>query len=105
MKCLALILSVLFIALAAKPCADGEATHSRSQTAYSQTHDSHEHEVDLCSPFCSCACCGAYIFNYIPNQAFEVDATVFALPKPTSLYKTRLVSDYFGSIWQPPQLS
>jgi len=101
---IALILSFLFIALAAKPCVDGPVL-SQSRSEITAGHDTHEHSADLCSPFCSCACCGVHILNYLPQQNFEVSAFADFAQKPVSLYRTPLVSGYFGSIWQPPQLS
>ena len=93
--------------LSCLPCADMEvhsATHSSAEHA--STHDNHSHdkENDLCSPFCICNCCGTQVLNYQP--AFTCDfPTILKVIKTTEpFYKSVFSSDFYGSVWQPPQL-
>jgi len=104
-KYLAIILSLVFTLLSAKPCVDGNFQNSTQQTEIAASHGDHSHTADQCSPFCSCACCGIQIIHHVPQEFIEVNGAAITPAEPISHYKTRFVSDYFGSIWQPPQLS
>jgi hypothetical protein len=104
MKYLAVLLSLLIAVLSAKPCADGEAVRG-SRAIITQHHDGHAHDSDLCSPFCACACCGAQAAHYTRQPLFRMVAVTVPTERPASVYEDRFVSGYFGSIWQPPQIS
>lgn len=104
MKCLAVILSLYFAVLAVQPCADDQPEVARSYMEMAAA-DGHEHASDLCSPFCSCACCGVHVlgqeFTFSLAVGTPVRENFDTLP---SAYQSRLHSAYFGSIWQPPQI-
>ena len=89
------------------PCADMEVNSlAHNKTEFSSNHDNHSHdkEKDLCSPFCICNCCGSQITSFsefviidfpIPSKGIKT-----LLPTYTSVF----ASNFFGSIWQPPQI-
>ena len=101
------ILSILFLILSCIPCADMKVNnyeHTQSEFASNQETHSHNKEKDLCSPFCICSCCGSQIVSY-----FELNNIDFPIPSEdikTQLpsYKSVFTSNFFGSIWQPPQI-
>ena len=98
----------MFLILSCLPCADKEVnSYAHSATEFTSNHDNHSHDkqIDLCSPFCTCNCCSAQVLTYFPVTAinFSVVATVIKAPLPT--YKSIFASNFYGSIWQPPQIA
>jgi hypothetical protein len=90
------------------PCADMEVNSpAHSSVEFASNHDEHSHdkENDLCSPFCSCACCGSQMVSYF--QATVINIAILSKSIKTQLptYKSILSSNFFGSIWQPPQIA
>lgn len=62
MRITAAILALLIALLSCLPCADLDAAPRRPITTEASLHDAkspgHNHDgLDLCSPFCHCACC------------------------------------------------
>ena len=89
------------------PCADMEVNSSvHSAIEFASNHDNHSHDKqnDLCSPFCACNCCGVQILSHFPiiNFDFPLVSTVIETKQP--FYKSILSSNFYGSIWQPPQI-
>ncbi|WP_141384455.1 DUF6660 family protein [Flavobacterium flevense] len=107
MKWFNIILSIYLIALASMPCADMEVNSAvHSLNVHQAEHDNHSHDKskDLCSPFCICNCCGAQVLSYFPaiSYDFPVISTVIKSKEP--YYKSVFYSNFYGSIWQPPQI-
>ena len=108
MKLLNYILSIYLVALSCLPCADIEvssAAHKATEIAANHENHSHDKENDLCSPFCICNCCGQQILNFSQEIApqFRKIATEITTQIPD--YKSILTSNFYGSIWQPPQIA
>lgn len=86
------------------PCADKEQNSSFEKVTVSKLSTT-QHIKDACSPLCICNCCGCRGFaNNI------IDANIFfsvtpIIDKKTPEYKSILTSNFFGSIWQPPQIN
>ncbi|MDR7212602.1 hypothetical protein J2W48_004567 [Flavobacterium piscis] len=88
------------------PCADMEAsgpTHKTSQFSSEENH-SHDKQTDLCSPFCACNCCGVQVLSYHHNVVFEFPVRFFSISLAVPNYKSVFASNFYGSIWQPPQI-
>lgn len=89
------------------PCADNEvysAAHiAIEKLAVSDSH-SHDKDKDLCPPFCACNCCGAQILGYSPFVVLEFPLTATIISSKSTYYKSIFSSNFFGSIWQPPQI-
>lgn len=102
MRLFCFIFALYVAALAVMPCGDNEdCTQSKLQIELADDHSEHEHESEMCTPFCICSCCGtslqvANIFN------FEIVTAVTSKPLPTSY--TDSIQEISLSIWQPPQL-
>jgi hypothetical protein len=83
------------------PCADlGEELKVNAEASTHADHDS-DHK-DLCSPFCSCACCGATLAFF----SLEVQMP-FLLAEPSELkypqYESQILQTS-NSFWQPPKI-
>lgn len=104
MKLLASILSFYILLLTAIPCIDQPEDYTLQKTEIAQnTTDSHQHEGDQCSPFCTCDCCVSPIIQL--DFIVRLDSFSFLMGTFSPDYATAFVSCYSGSIWQPPQLS
>ena len=108
MKFYAAILSLLLLVLSGLPCADmgdnNGAQEISSSISENHTHGPKEKHVDMCSPFCSCNCCGLQILDLAPSTSFDVVAVKVGISTPETTYKSNLASVFSGSIWQPPQI-
>lgn len=106
MKWIAILLSVYLMALSNMPCADMEVNSAMHKTAQFSSEDNHSHDKDndLCSPFCACNCCGAQILSYQTPIAFEFPQVYHLILSPLPSYNSIIASNFYGSIWQPPQL-
>ena len=107
MKWIAIVLSLYLTVLSNMPCADvevGSAMHKTAQFS-SEANHSHDKDNDLCSPFCACNCCGAQIltFQYSVSYDFPAAHTIISTSLPN--YISVFTSNFYGSIWQPPQIA
>jgi hypothetical protein len=93
--------------LTAYPCADkhNDSLVKSSNTQTSSRHNhSHETDNDLCSPFCVCNCCGQQTLTFLEIQSFQFLVHFQEIKSSISFYKSTSFSNFYGSIWQPPQL-
>jgi hypothetical protein len=103
-KWISTILSIMFLLLSCLPCADMEG-NDFSQTLVEKSTSEHNQENDTCSPFCICNCCSSQVFAFdttICNLDFVVIKKIAENKIPE--YKSILTSNFYGSIWQPPQI-
>jgi len=107
MKFISCIFSIYLIVLSCLPCADME-THSSIQSSkeISSNDENHSHDKngDTCSPFCICNCCGSQVFAYSADYFYNFVSVKTLIDKKIPEYKSVLTSNFFGSIWQPPQI-
>lgn len=102
-----LLMSIHLLFLSVWPCADGcLKVRADKQATATLASDNHQHDgdnadVDLCSPFCGCACCGTALE---PGQEFQFAFTAFSFSSPR--YESFVPTLPTASIayWQPPQL-
>ena len=98
-------LSVYLFVLMVLPCTDAHArvnNDQATQITQADDNDHHHTDIEICTPFCVCGSCVAAV---VLQQLAEF---TFFIPKP----KNRLISnfyqslnhEFYGSIWQPPQL-
>lgn len=105
MKWITAILSLYLVFLSSLPCSDIEETSPiHERTEFASDNHSHEKQNDLCSPFCICNCCGTHVLSYQSANIFEfkVPSAVISILLPS--YKSVFISNFYGSIWQPPQI-
>ena len=101
MKFLAIILSVIVLALAVMPCCTFDNCGDNAQTEQANNKNSNDCETP-CSPFVSCTCCPGVC---IAPSIELVVAPVIELVKSFALYNQSFVSFYCANIWQPPKTS
>jgi hypothetical protein len=63
-------------------------------------HDT-ESEIDHCSPFCTCSCCGTPVLSQLSLLQFTC---VKFSPHTYSEYFPSFTTSFSAAIWQPPQL-
>ncbi|TDP03328.1 DUF6660 family protein [Flavobacterium sp. 245] len=107
MKWIAALLSIYLMALSNMPCADMEVNSAMHKTAQFSSEENHSHDKDndLCSPFCVCNCCGAQVLSYQPSITFEFSKSCSKIAVALPTYNSVFISDFYGSIWQPPQIA
>ncbi|TPD66129.1 hypothetical protein FJA49_17230 [Flavobacterium microcysteis] len=65
-----------------------------------------QHDKDVCSPFCVCNCYGCQGFTYNTTTYYYIFFSVkLIIDKKVPEYKSMLTSNFYGSIWQPPQIT
>ncbi|MDN3677677.1 hypothetical protein QWY90_10145 [Flavobacterium paronense] len=104
MKILTLILSFYLIGLSCMPCADGEAFSTSKKVAISNQSTPH-HDNDVCSPMCVCSCCGCQGFSLNNTFSYSLISIKTIIDNKVPEYKSVFASNFFGSIWQPPQIA
>jgi hypothetical protein len=107
MKFFWLFFSILLLTLSVLPCGDTIECNDNTRTEIAQqdNHEKHNHNSELCSPFCSCACCGIAVSQFIPVK-FEFKKLVFVeIVKHQTFYKFNFSSINICHIWQPPKIS
>lgn len=109
MKIINFILSIYLVALSCLPCADmEESSLSHLSSEIAQNHEGHTHdkESDLCSPFCSCNCCGSITLIFVSQLNFElIPFSTSLIEAKETFYISKHFSNFYGSIWQPPQIA
>ncbi|RTY97223.1 hypothetical protein EKM02_14045 [Flavobacterium sp. RSP49] len=86
------------------PCADMEQDVSYNKLIISNQSTQHQ-DKDACSPLCICNCCGCQGFAYNTVYAYNLFSVKILIDKKTAEYKSILTSNFYGSIWQPPQIN
>lgn len=105
LKAICSILCAYILSLAIMPC--GDRSDCRELSAHrvqmSTTHQDHEGELEHCSPFCICACCGQ--LTSTPDVAEFMLATQ---PGPVKLFACTGEGTPLNvacKVWQPPKIS
>jgi len=109
-----IILSLYIFGLGLFPCQDQPMEHAQehitilgeanncSVSSPDDTEDA-DHAHKICSPLCSCACCGITLehMNFEAPQVTEhlCDYT----PKQEVFYASPFLDSYNSSIWNPPK--
>nr|WP_294921694.1 DUF6660 family protein [uncultured Flavobacterium sp.] len=108
MKITNIILSLIILIISCMPCADKETNNNVQDpvlfSAMEMDH-SHDKQSDMCSPFCICNCCGVQVLSYAPAITFEFPLPAKMIKSALPSYTSVFASNFFGSIWQPPQIA
>lgn len=99
-------LSAYLLVLMVLPCSDVHVSQQKSfvsnyELLQTSTDDSHN-DMELCTPFCICAGCVVAVIIQKQLEFIPFNPEVFT-KKVTNFYISP-TSNFFGSIWQPPQL-
>ncbi len=103
-----IILSLIILIISCMPCADKEANnsaHMAAQFAAADMDHSHEKQNDSCSPFCICSCCGVQVLSYASAITYDFPVPAKTIKCPLPSYISVVASNFYGSIWQPPQIA
>ncbi len=105
MRFVAVFLSVYILLLSCMPCGDVKDCKelNGNRTEYSTSaHSGHENDIETCSPFCSCLCCGQTA-NFGIYTA-EIKCTIYSTTPKFFFPSASFQSEFHSSIWQPPKL-
>lgn len=90
--------------MGAMPCTDAFHSHETEKAAVINSPEHHQDfKEDVCTPLCSCSCCGINVFNAGSN-ALSIQILHKEINKYSADYISHLSSTDFSSIWQPPKL-
>ncbi|WP_282635991.1 DUF6660 family protein [Sphingobacterium thalpophilum] len=107
MRLIVFILIAYILGLSFVPCSDTdpriEETTVEMQLSHSHTH---EEDTDACSIFCYCNCCSGNItvFEYQLPRIDGIPVTIY-FDSRMPVFNSAVVSNYFGTIWQPPKIN
>jgi len=110
MKVLFPILAVYLLLVFLMPCTDMRATetlkqHKHSEEIANKKHYDSSDSLDLCSPFCSCNCCGkisGFVFQWDIIQFRDIKKITFS--EQILHYTPQYIPNFFEDIWQPPKI-
>lgn len=90
--------------LAFVPCVDGDLSHVHDNNTPTETviHQSnHDHQGELCTPFCSCQCCQIQL-TFFDFPEFAPISPVRFVEVP--LYRLEECTSFPSAFFQPPQV-
>ena len=88
-----------------KPCSDGNNAEDKHQDEISANHNHQNDSDDTCPVTCICNCCGCQVFAFNAVYTYSLFPHNLVIDKKIPEYKSVLTSNFFGSIWQPPQIN
>ena len=100
---LTILFSVYLLGLMVLPCSESHAMEAGRHRSESQSQDKHDHDAELCTPFCVCGSCVTAIVLYAPIDFQLLESGIPFQDQVSNFYQS-VTSDFHGSIWQPPQL-
>lgn len=87
--------------MSVSPCEETSENNFDADVHYHfSTNSEHQHMEDVCSPFCSCACCSIPMSNSAYTFAEFNDSK---MPNVDSIIELQLPHPPF-KIWQPPKI-
>jgi len=104
MKYIAIILSIITITMSALPCDDDLVVNYGDITVITSDSSSDDHDglSDLCSPFCTCACCSNIVIQPIFTQ--ETLTAEISNSELNYSYIFSFSRDFSNRIFQPPRV-
>ncbi|MEF3079822.1 MULTISPECIES: DUF6660 family protein [Flavobacteriaceae] len=102
MKFITLILSIYFLTLNTVPCSDIDKSIDDSQVVSVVDYNGeHDEDCELCSPFCHCHCCHVHTISFsLPSfKPYQPE-----VPKESFNHLDSLESNFYHSLFQPPQV-
>jgi hypothetical protein len=103
LKLSSFILGLYIVILIGLPCVDNDTNNCSDYISVNtkNSENSHNHDIDLCSPFCVCECCST-VFE-VSTENIELFVRTFKFENIT-FYQTKKVSLIAQVIWQPPKI-
>ncbi len=84
------------------PCGDKDDCNEKNHTEQTAQNEHHDHDDEVCTPFCVCSCCATHVLFTNFSSDFSIHkelATVYTKPANADICSAVI------SIWQPPKLS
>jgi hypothetical protein len=103
MRAFAVILSTYIAALSLVPCADSVQHSSESvgiEIASNEHDHNHSDHSDICTPFCTCVCCGSVIA--LPKAESSISDKITTCTEYSFRYISNYSFDYSEGTWHPP---
>lgn len=97
-----ILFAIYFLALVAMPCGDKEDCNEANHTEIAQASDHKEHSGEVCTPFCSCACCASHFITADFTTTLRIIATVNTV---YTIHKETKITTAIIPVWQPPKLA
>lgn len=100
--------SLLILTLSVLPCSDSAENIENNKTEIVQqyNHEKHNHNSELCPPFCSCACCGIHVYQAsVQTISFRQNLIFINQKEQISFYSYLYNKKITFNIWQPPKIS
>jgi len=101
MKIFAVIFALYTVVLSLAPCCDESEQANIQQTIQQSQNHHHDEENELCSPFCQCSCCHAFIVLHLLKQN---SITPVLDQQQVLSTKGHLPSSFAADFWQPPRM-
>lgn len=86
------------------PCTDAHNSYNTAKQTVTISQNSAEHNdsFEVCTPFCVCGSCVTAVVLQ-PTIEYNLLTPEYFHPEISNFYQS-LKSDFYGAIWQPPQL-
>jgi len=102
MRIIKVFFSFYMLLLTVLPCVDVHSAEDEMPATMEQAADRHEHDKDVCPPFCICSCCGTSVTNVFFFSAFSAIFPVASQDFP--VYHSPFIPEVYFNIWQPPKV-
>lgn len=106
MKIIRFLISFYIAALSVLPCNDIMAHNDHEKMdseVIEQTHTEDTSHEDVCTPFCTCSCCGAVLS--LPSKIEYVLTKPIALSNYIFPYQLNYTFNFIKGVWHPPAYS
>ena len=84
------------------PCGDKDDCNELNHSEMAQTNNHEEHSGEVCTPFCSCACCASHFISKDFHTTLQIVAVINTV---YTVHKESKFSSAIIPIWQPPKLA
>nr|WP_295923237.1 DUF6660 family protein [uncultured Dyadobacter sp.] len=101
------LMALYVVLLSCIPCQDDVALsfdHAPGRISLHAADDNHQEVVDLCSPFCICACCASVTIATAVSTLPETSMAQLP-PQVTFTYERPAYTGDPAGIWQPPKIT
>jgi hypothetical protein len=106
MKFVFYFLGFFLLSLSCIPCSDNnecDLTQKKTEVSAFTSHEQHNHDMESCTPFCTCSCCAASAFYY---HMFRMQGgKILFQSEKFTLHNVGVNSEVYYSIWQPPKFT
>jgi hypothetical protein len=78
--------------------------HLGDECSHKETSSKQNENIDLCTPFCVCGCCGTSMILNFQIHYLIAKANEILFGDELIRYNMSMHSIFFSNIWQPPKL-